>query len=130
MASATEVIPGDATEWRDFAVEDYDPRAAVGGDDDKLGELMAELAADQAADRDKAARAATRGDDKDRARGDDKAAAAGPRTFGIVLVAGPVETVDEDLVRRLARLRIPTRLRREPDDEAKAGAKKKAKDKD
>ena len=49
--------------------------------------------------------------------------------FGVVLVADPVENVPDDLIRRLAGLRVPTKLRRESRDEDKP-KKKAKKDKD
>ena len=42
MAIETTVVPGVPPEWRDFDTADYDPQAEVGGDDDALGELLAE----------------------------------------------------------------------------------------
>jgi hypothetical protein len=97
--SETTLIPGSMANWREFAVEDYNPEAQVGGEDDTLGAFIAEE--------------------------------EGP--YGIILVADPIENIPDDLVRRLARLRVPTKVRRESRDEEKVGEKKKKdkeKDKD
>jgi hypothetical protein len=42
MAIETTIVPGIPPEWRDFDNADYDPQAEVGGDDDALGELLAD----------------------------------------------------------------------------------------
>jgi hypothetical protein len=94
--SESTLIPGNATDWREFAVEDYDPDARFGSEEDTFGAFLAEQEG----------------------------------SFGITLVADPVEDVPDNLVKRLATLRIPTRLRRESRGEEKPGDKKKAKDKD
>ena len=42
----TTLVPGTPAEWRDFDNEDYDPNAAVDGDEDLLGALLAERTPD------------------------------------------------------------------------------------
>jgi hypothetical protein len=42
MAIETTVVPGVPPSWREFDNADFDPQAAVGGDEDLLGELIAE----------------------------------------------------------------------------------------
>jgi hypothetical protein len=91
--SETTLIPGNASDWQEFAVEDYDKQAAPGSDEDTLGAFLKEQEA----------------------------------PFGIVLVADPIEDVPDNLVKRLAALRIPTKVRRESRGEEKPGEKKKAK---
>jgi hypothetical protein len=95
--SETTLIPGNVDKWREFAVEDYDPEARPGSDEDTLAAFIAEE--------------------------------EGP--YGIILVADPIENVPDDLVKRLATMRVPTKVRRESRDEHKVGEKKdKSKDKD
>jgi hypothetical protein len=49
--------------------------------------------------------------------------------FGIVVVIGPVDAAPDALIKRLAAMMIPTRVRRESREESKPGEKKKPKDK-
>lgn len=44
--SESTLIPGNPPSWREFDLEDYDPKAEVGGDDDTLSELLAERTAE------------------------------------------------------------------------------------
>jgi hypothetical protein len=99
MPSMTEqiMVPGNPAEWREFEVDDYDPQAVFGSDEDELGALLAERTQED--------------------------------PFGIVLVADPVENVPDDLIKRLAGQRVPTKLRRESHTEEKVAAKKDKKEK-
>lgn len=50
--------------------------------------------------------------------------------FGITVVAGPVEIVPDNLIKRLAGMMIPTKIQRQSHEESKAGEKKGKKHKD
>jgi hypothetical protein len=99
MPSMTEqtLVPGNPADWREFAVEDFDPKVEYGSDEDELGALMAERSAED--------------------------------PFGITLIADLVENVPDDLVKRLAASRIPTKLQRGSSEEHKEAGKARKKHK-
>ena len=87
-----QLVPGNPVNWQEFEVDDYDPKAAPGSDEDTLGELLAMRTPED--------------------------------PFGIVILVDLIEDVPDDLSKRLANARVPTKIRREAADEAKKEAKK------
>lgn len=89
----TTVFPGNPTNWREFHVLEFDPKAQSGSEEDALGQLLEQRTNDD--------------------------------PFGVTVVAEPLDTVPDVLVKRLAGARIPARIERKGRDKANAAQQQK-----